>query len=130
MALKKLAKKVGYVLLRSILCLIQAYKKFIDCKFKKKNNLSKVVNDNNSLSFSTFQPAQATIEQNQQQLQNTSVQAAKNVADSMLCNSKPRSWIKGRSNRKEKMKKLHLTKNKFSISNLSSKFLRNSVFTN
>ena len=56
------------------------------------NNLSKVVNDNNSLSFSTFQPAQATIEQNQQQLQNTSVQVAKNVADSMLGNSKPRLW--------------------------------------
>ena len=31
---------------------------------------------------------------------------------------------------KEKMIKLHLTKNKFSISKLSSKFLRNSVFTN
>ena len=31
---------------------------------------------------------------------------------------------------KEKMIKLHLTKNKFSISNLSSEFLRNSVFTN
>ena len=74
----------------------------MNVNFKKNNNLSKVVNDNNSLSFSTFQPAQATIEQNQQQLQNTSVQAAKNVADSMLCNSKPRSWIKGRSNRKSK----------------------------